>query len=150
MPVGGSQVTKEAHTTRSLALSAGIPAAVMLAAWMLWTVVRPTPDGFGKSIEATAQPGKDGVYEIAVVAESGTYRPNVIYTEVGQPLRLMVTRKDPSPCFDAFRVETLSPPVPLPLGQETVVTLPPTPRGEFSITCAPANTAQVRGTLRIH
>ncbi len=143
-------MTREAHTTRSLALSAGIPALVMLAAWMLWTVIRPMPDGFGSTVEATAQPAADRVYEIKLVADQGGYKPNVIYTEVGQPLRLRVTRKDPSPCFDQLRVDGLGIAVPLPVGQETVVTFPPTPRGEFPITCAPAGSTQVRGALRIH
>jgi plastocyanin domain-containing protein len=143
-------VTREAHTTRSLAISAGIPALVMLAAWMLWTVIRPSPQGFGKTVESTAKPGADGVYVMKLVAEKGIYVPNVIYSEVGQPLRLLVTRKDRSPCFDEFRAEGLAPPVPLPVGVETTISLPPTPRGEFSITCGPTGTDQVRGTLRIH
>jgi plastocyanin domain-containing protein len=143
-------MTREQHTTRSLALSAGIPALVLLAAWMLWTVLRPMPDGFGQGVEETARPGPDGVYQIAVVADASGYRPNVIYTEVGQPLRLKVTRKDPSPCFDELRVEGLGIAAPLPVGQETVVSFPPTPRGEFPITCAPAGSKQVRAVLRIH
>jgi plastocyanin domain-containing protein len=143
-------VAREVHTTRSLALSAGIPAIVMLAAWLLWTVLRPMPEGFGNRVEETARPGSDGVYQIAVVAEASGYLPNVIYTEVGQPLRLKVTRKDPSPCFDELRVDGLGVAAPLALGEETVVSFPPTPRGEFPITCAPAGSKQVRAVLRIH
>ena len=122
----------------------------MLAAWMLWTVIRPMPDGFGSTVEATAQPAADRVYEIKLVADQAGTEPNVIYTEVGQPLRLRVTRTIPRPApinsgWDGLGDRRSADGRPGDGGA-----FPPTPRGEFSITCAPAGSTQVRGTLRIH
>jgi plastocyanin domain-containing protein len=71
-----------------------------------------------------------------LVRVSGGYRPDVVYSRAGAPVRLVFLREETAACservlFPAFGKSTM-----LPTGQTVVVDLPACPPGTYEFTCA--------------
>lgn len=108
---------------------------LVAAGWLGWLAFRPPAPGLGRQIEATAIPSRtDGVHEIVVVAEEGGLHPNVLWSQAGRPLRVVVRSVPGRGGPDRLLVPELGIAADLAAGGDTPVTIPPAPRGAFPIT----------------
>jgi plastocyanin domain-containing protein len=92
-----------------------------LIIWWFW-IKKP------KAVKASAD-----VIEITV--ENGVYTPSRIEMKLGQSIKLVFLRKDPSPCAEKVIFDQLGINLDLPVNKKVEVSLKPGSTGEFSFTC---------------
>jgi plastocyanin domain-containing protein len=82
--------------------------------------------------------GSDGVAEVRLAIVHTTYVPSTIDIPSGRPVRLVVDRRENVSCSDELVVPRLGVRASLKPAGVTVVDLPPSPPGAYSMTCGMA------------
>ncbi|BAU49967.1 plastocyanin [Sulfurifustis variabilis] len=72
---------------------------------------------------------------VEVLVENGVYTPPVIEVPAGRPVTLRFLRKDPSPCAEQVRFDSLGIAAELPVGKPRDLTVLPGQPGEYEFTC---------------
>jgi len=88
---------------------------------------------FGKR-PVVARPVPAGPQEVTVVVAGG-YKPDVIVTKKGMPLKLIFDRRETNPCSDEVVLPEFEIRRALPAHQKTVIEITPQREGEFPFTC---------------
>lgn len=74
------------------------------------------------------------IQEIEITVD-GSYQPNRIVVDAGQPVRLNFFRKDPSPCVEQVLFPDFHKSIDLSLNQKTTVELTPEKPGKYLFHC---------------
>lgn len=92
--------------------------------------------GTGGSNAATEyQTGADGVVEVPLVIENGTYVPASVQIPADKPVRLVVDRREDNSCSDQLAVPQLGVLADLAPNGTTKVDLPAAKGGTYTLTC---------------
>lgn len=97
--------------------------------WVVWYFWLWKPKGFSAEIK------EDGGSQEAEITVKGGYQPSVIIAKAGKPLRLKVTRREPSTCGEEMVLSDFGKRVHLPQGETITVDLLPEKAGEFTFNC---------------
>ena len=81
------------------------------------------------------QTGPDGVVEVPLTIANVRYVPSTISIPADQPVRLIVDRQESSVCSDELWIPQLGVAQQLEPFDTTVVEIPPSPAGTYSMTC---------------
>lgn len=81
------------------------------------------------------QTGPDGVVEVPLTIANVRYVPSTISIPADQPVRLIVDRQEDNVCSDELWIPQLGVAQPLEPFGTTVVEIPPSPAGSYSMTC---------------
>jgi len=129
--------SKPRHTTKSLAISAAIPALVLAALALMQFWARPK--GLSSVDEATAWPHENNAFfQAKVVWDQGHFTPNLIHAPAGRDLRLAVLVPPDhakAGCPGPLEFPTLARKVELVPGGMVVVELAGAGRGRVPFTC---------------
>jgi len=79
--------------------------------------------------------GADGVAEVPLVIENVQFQPQVLDVPADTPVRLIVDRREDNACSDQLAIPQLGILVDLEPFATTVVELPPTKSGAYTLTC---------------
>ncbi|GAV31900.1 uncharacterized protein conserved in bacteria [Coriobacteriaceae bacterium EMTCatB1] len=79
--------------------------------------------------------GTDGVVEVPLVVENTEFKPAALEVPAGQPVRLIVDRREDNPCSAQLAVPQAGVLVDLEAFGTTVVDLPPLAEGRYTLTC---------------
>lgn len=109
---------------QALILLAGL-AAIALVNWYFFMAPRA-------AVQAKVSAG--GRQEVDIIVEGG-YSPAVIRAKKGQPLRLILDRREKSPCSDEFVISGFGVRRFLQPFQKTVIDLTPGTAGTFEFAC---------------
>ncbi len=130
---GGAAPSRPARR-RLLGVAAGVALAASVSA-VLSPGLRCSSADLAQAREGTARAGADGTQEIALVAERGEYRPNVVHARAGAPLRLRVLVHEGGACARRLLVPDLHAALDLPDAGSTELLLPAAARGSYLFTC---------------
>ena len=78
--------------------------------------------------------GGSAIQEVDITVKGG-YQPSLITIEAGKPLRLKVTRREPSTCGEEMVLLDFGKRIHLPEGETVMVDLLPEKPGEFDFHC---------------
>jgi len=81
------------------------------------------------------QTGADGVVEVPLTIANVKYVPNVVVVPADQPVRLIVDRQEDNVCSDELWIPQLGVAQPLEPFGTTIVEIPATAAGNYSMTC---------------
>lgn len=92
-----------------------------LIIWWFW-IKKP------KAVKASSE-------VIDITVENGVYSPARIEMKLGQSVKLVFLRKDPSPCAEKVIFDALGINLDLPVNKKVEVSLKPEAAGEYPFTC---------------
>lgn len=73
--------------------------------------------------------------EINITVDNGVYSPASIEVKLGQPVKLIFLRKDPSPCAEKVIFEKLGISIDLPVNKQVETIIKPEQAGEYTFNC---------------
>lgn len=81
------------------------------------------------------QPQKATSNVINIEVDNGVYSPGNIEVKLGQPVKLIFLRKDPSPCAEKVIIDKLGVSLDLPVNKPIEFTFKPEQTGDYEFTC---------------
>ena len=72
---------------------------------------------------------------VNIEVENGVYTPSSIEIKLGQPVKLVFIRKDPSPCAEKVLFDGLGISLDLPINKPVELTIKPEQTGDYTFTC---------------
>ncbi|MDH5600774.1 MAG: cupredoxin domain-containing protein [Gammaproteobacteria bacterium] len=73
--------------------------------------------------------------EVEIIVDNGVYSPSNIELKLGQSVKIIFLRKDPSPCAEKVIFEELGVSLELPVNKAVEVTINPEKSGSYVFNC---------------
>lgn len=99
------------------------------------TVTSALISGTGSSTANNTTTAADGVVEVRLVIKDTQYVPSTLSIPANTQVRMLVDRQEDLPCSNRLVLPQLGVDVPLADNAVTVVDIPPSPAGRYSMTC---------------
>ena len=94
---------------------------IILIVWWFW-ISKP------QSVKASSN-------TVKIVVENGVYTPSHIETKLGETVKLVFLRKDPSPCAEKVIFEKLGMSLDLPVDKPIEIRIKPEKSGDYAFNC---------------